>query len=131
MFYSRTKRDAQRRGRRDHLGYEAITPKDDTPQYELITRRDGTKVAAPTSYPMNDARHAANPATWAGYSRNANYSLSGLGSTRQFKAHPNKYFPMAAAIWQESPASADRAAKDALRALAKSKKSETGAAKSL
>lgn len=77
--------------------------------------------------PSNGLRHS-NPLTWTRYSKDANYSISGLGATRQFKRHPGKHFPMVTAQWRESPAEADRAAKAALREHART---STGAAKSL
>jgi hypothetical protein len=72
-------------------------------------------------------RHS-NPLTWARYSKDVNYSVSGLGSTRTFKSHPGKHIPMRVATWRESPAEADRAARAAVRAH---RKSQSGAFKSL
>jgi hypothetical protein len=77
------------------------------------------------------AKAAANPLSWTAYSKDVNISISGLGSTRSFKRYPGKSFPMAAAIWKESPAEANAAMKAAERAAAKAKKSATGAALSL
>lgn len=90
------------------------------------------KPPAPTTeYPILQHQPVVDPRTWSAYSKDANYSISGLGSTRRFKRYPGKQFPMAAAVWRESPASAERAAKDAKRNLANDNKTASGAVKSL
>lgn len=81
--------------------------------------------------PLLPAQAAANPLTWTAYSKDVDVSISGLGSTRQFKRYPGKSFPMAAAVWRESPAEAERAMKAAEKAAAKARKSASGAALSL
>lgn len=74
---------------------------------------------------------SADPGRWDALSKDVNYSISGLGSTRRFKRYPGKVFPMAAAVWRESAAEADRAAKAAVKAAANANKTASGAVTSL
>lgn len=85
----------------------------------------------PVAYTPLAARPVASPLTWGRYSKDVNLTISGLGSTRSFKRYPGKSFPMAAAVWRESPAEADRAMKAGLKAAAAAHKTATGAATSL
>lgn len=77
------------------------------------------------------SKRASNPLTWDRYSKDVDWSISGLGSTRRFKRYPGKTFSMAAAQWRDSPAEADAAAKAALKAKANEGKTKSGAATSL
>jgi hypothetical protein len=95
-----------------------------------VTFDHAPKVAGPRQVKLL-AQPAANPLTWTALSKDVNITISGLGSTRQFKRYPGKSFPMAAAVWKESPAEAERATKAAEKAAAKAKKSASGAALSL
>lgn len=97
----------------------------------IASSRDAGRIAENKIADLEDRRRSSNPLTWTKYSKDVNVSIAGLGSTRTFKSHPGKPIPMRAATWRESPAEADRAAKQALRAKAKANKTRTGAAKSL
>lgn len=109
--------------KRDARGRTVVPSSDDDNDRSVVPSSDDECLTA--------RRRAANPLTWTRYSKDVDYSISGLGSTRRFKRYPGKTFPMAAAVWRESAAEADRAAKAALAAKANANKTASGAVTSL